>query len=130
VTPGPANNVIASWLLIMQSKRLMLASAERRARQTGTDQIRLRVERLRGEAANAQESYRSALLRLGTPAHPDYWPVAYMRLIGIGRRLSDRLSSGSPALTPDQRSRASADAEGLEHIVDAWTESMRASIAG
>jgi hypothetical protein len=124
-----AGNVISSWLLIMQSKRLMLASAQRRAGHGETDELGRRIARLKGEAADAQDAYRSAMLRLGTPQNPDYWPVAYSRLIGIGRRLSDRLTAESVALTPNQRDQVSADVEMIDQIVDAWTESMRSAIA-
>ena len=128
MSPGLADNLIASRLLIVQSKRLMLASAERDARRGGTNRGK-QVEKLRLEAATAQESCRSALLKFGTPANPDYWPVAYLRLIGIGKRLTGTLNANASMLAPTERDRASADVKRLEHIIDEWTVSMRASIA-
>src|SRR5437762_14124515 len=75
-----ADSLISSRLLVLQSKRLILASLQRRLQRRALDSLRDRLRSLRGEAANAQERYSASVLRWGSPEGPDYWPVGYSRL--------------------------------------------------
>src|SRR5689334_9504085 len=76
---GLLEAIVASRLQVLQSKRLMLASNERRLRVHKIESLRDRVEHLQAELERAQAAYRSAVLRWGTPKRVDYWPVAYAR---------------------------------------------------
>ncbi len=126
---GLIENVLVSRRLVVQSKRLMLASAQRRATATGSALMAERVERLRSDTQSAYDSYRESMLSLGSPSQPDYWPVAYSRLIEVGQELAGKLRRSVPELAPAERYRAAADVEMLEHLVNRWTASLRASIA-
>jgi hypothetical protein len=124
-----AEQIINSKLLILQSKRLLLTSAERRLGDTGMESLRARVDQLRTETATAQHGYRSSVLQLGSPRQHDYWPIAYSRLIEMGTALTTKLRRSAPGLPADERYELTADMEMLEGIVEGWTESKRRSMA-
>jgi hypothetical protein len=123
-----AERIINSKLLILQSKRLMLTSAERRLGDTGMQALQARVEQLRMETATAQHGYRSIVLQLGSPRQHDYWLIAYARLIEMGNALTTMLRRSAPGLPARERYELTADMEMLEGIVDRWTESKRRSM--
>jgi hypothetical protein len=125
-----ANQIIMSRLLVMQSKRLMLTSAQRRLEKTESVSVEERVARLSRETEAANHAYRAAVLSLGSPDDRDYWVVAYGRLIDVGRTLAQRLRRATPDLPPAERYEVAADAEMLEEIVAGWSESMKGSMAG
>ena len=129
MNPEAANQVIMSRLLILQSKRLLLNSMERRLENGGMESVRVRVERLRREAATAQHEYRTTMLRLGSPDQAGYWVVAYSRLIEMGQVLAGKLRTAALDVSPAERYELSADVEMLEAVVEGWTESMRRSMA-
>ena len=89
--PSIPESLISARLLMLQSKRLILATLERRLRMRELESMRARVDRLRAETEKAHEQYCSSLLRWGTPETPDYWPVAYARLVETAERLSAKL---------------------------------------
>jgi hypothetical protein len=120
--------IITSRLLVLQSKRLMLNSTQRRLDESGLDSLRNRVETLRLEADHAQHLYRSSLLDYGSPELAEYWVVAYSRLIEMGNALKVRLRDAVLDLPLSERYQASADVEMLEEIVARWHESMRAAM--
>jgi hypothetical protein len=128
VSPGVADTLISARLLILQSKRLMLSSLQRRLEGSGIDALSKRVERLRAETERAQSRYRSTVLSIGSPRHDDYWPVAYSRMIEMGNILCSRLRDAMADLAPADRFVASTDIEALEHLVAGWRESMVASM--
>jgi hypothetical protein len=123
-----ADQIINSKLLILQSKRLLLTSAERRLGDTGVQSLRAQVEQLRIDTATAQHGYRSSVLQWGSPRQRDYWLIAYSRLIEMGNALMTKLRSSAPGLPADERCELTADMEMLEGIVEGWTESKRRSM--
>ena len=129
VRPQSAEHVVQSRFLIMQSKRLLLMSAERRATLHGTERMRERLQRLRSESEVASDAYRQSVLALGSPKHPDYWPVAYSQMIQLGNRLSAKLRETAGAMPVSERPQMAADVKLLEQLVSGWTDSMRARIA-
>src|SRR5258708_19939173 len=82
-----AEALIGSRLMILQSKRLMLTSASRRLEARDVESLRERVEHLRVETEQAQHAYRTTMLGFGSPERPEYWLVAYARLIDAGTAL-------------------------------------------
>jgi hypothetical protein len=124
-----ANEIISSKLLILQSKRLMLTTAERRLILTGHEGLRSRVEELRRQAEQAQHAYRNSVLALEEPDHPEYWLVAYSRLIEMGSALTFKLRAAVTELPPSERYQVAADVEVLEGILAGWSESMRRAMA-
>lgn len=124
-----SRGLINSRLLVLQSKRLLLSSAQRRLDDTGMDSMRQRVDTLRHEADMAQHVYRSTVLAVGSPENLDYWIVAYSKLIEMGNTLATKLRSAVVDLPLSERYQASADVEMLEEIVNRWQESMRHEMA-
>lgn len=124
-----ADHIVRSRLLILQSKRLMLNTLQRRLKEHGYDVLKVRVAKLRSETATAQHLYRSSMLSWGSPQNPDYWLVAYGRLIEVGNVVVDRLRDATDQLPPAERYQVSADVEMLEHMISKWTEVMRESMS-
>jgi hypothetical protein len=123
------NKIITSRLLILESKRLLLNSVLRRFDNTGDAPLGARVETLRGEAAHAQHVYRTVMLAWGSPEDPDYWLIAYTRLIEMGHALTGKLRDATAQLPVSERYEASADVEMLEEIVANWRESLKTAMA-
>jgi len=126
--PAHAGDLITARLLILQSKRLMLSSALRRAADGRRDAPGNRVRRLRDETERAQSRYEDAVLKWGSPESSNYWLIAYGRLIHMGNGLTQKLRSASAALPLSERVQVSADVEMLEDIVADWTASMRTTM--
>ena len=129
ITPAVAHQIIQSRLLVLQTKRLLLNSCQRRLNQYGTDALRRRVERLRDETSDAGHAYRVAVLNWGSAETPDYWLVAYGRLIEMGHALTHKLRDAADELPIHERYHVSADVEALEEIVEDWTRRIRRSMS-
>lgn len=122
-------NIIAARLLILQSKRLMLASLERRLADTRLQELRTRVEVLKGDAAVANHNYKDAMLRYGAPDHDGYWLVAYTRLVEVGNVLTQKLTTAVAELPAEEQYEVSTDIEMLECIVGRWRDGVREAMA-
>ncbi|HEY6115863.1 MAG TPA: hypothetical protein VI172_07885 [Candidatus Dormibacteraeota bacterium] len=114
--------------LVLQSKRLLLASNERRFRVREGEGLREAGERLRGEVDGAQSAYRSALVKLGSPSTPGYWPAAYSHLIERADHLSGRLKSAAADTPHAGRYEIAVEVELLDELIDEWRDSLRTSI--
>ncbi len=123
-----AECLISARLLMLQSKRLILATLERRLSEQRHESLRPRVNRLRDETEDAQERYTSSILRWGSPGRPEYWPAAYGRLVQTADRLSTRLRRAAVELPPAERYQLSTEVEMLEVITDGWRDSIRSSM--
>ena len=126
---GIYEHIITSRLLILQSKRLLVASAQRRATWNGSQRQDERVERLRSEAELASLAYHRTVLMIGSPDQPDYWTVAYGRLVQLGNELRDEMLETSRSLLPPMRDMIATDLDLLNDLVHDWTEAMRNMIA-
>lgn len=121
--------IVSSRLLVLQSKRLLLASTENCLGAPGSDQLRERARRLRTQTEHAQNAYRAALLKYGCAERPDYWVVAYTKLIEKGTALINKLQSAAQALPPSEKLQLNTEVEVLERAVGQWREEVRASMA-
>jgi hypothetical protein len=115
-------------LLVLQSKRRLLAATERRLRKCNLKALRERDSRLRKEVEAAQHDYQTTLIALGSPAMPDYWPTAYTRMIGLADRLANQLKRAAVEGSPARRYELGAEIEILEELSRRWRESLRAAI--
>ena len=129
-TPRPSipESLISSRLLMLQSKRLILASLERRWRNQPLESMRARVDHSRQETRAAHDRYCHSLLTWGTSQTPHYWPVAYGRLVETADRLSSKLRGVAPDLPSSDRYQLATEVEMLEALVERWRQSIRASI--
>lgn len=122
-------DILTLRLLILQSKRLLLGSAQRRLEKYPFGGLEVRVNRLRAEVELAQYAYRVAMLNFGSPQHSDYWVIAYSRLIEMGGALTEKLRSAVIDMPKSERFEVSADVEMLEEMVQRWQAAKRDSIA-
>ncbi len=126
--PTIPESLISSRLLMLQSRRLILASLERRFRKQPIESLRAKVDHTRQQTINAHERYCLSLLTWGTPDTPHYWPVAYGRLVDTADRLSNKLRGVAGELPYPDRYQAATDVEMLETLADRWRQSIRTSI--
>ena len=124
-----AESIITSRLLVLQSKRLLLSSAERRLGLRKVESLIKRVDHLRAEVESAQHAYRLAVFAFGSPHDQDFWLVAYGRLIDVGRALTIRFREATAGMSAEERYEVSSDVQMLEEIVDHWTRSMRGAMS-
>ena len=124
-----APQIIASRLLVLQSKRLMLKCLERQLADTGRESLRQQIEDLRRQCDFCQHHYRRSVLLYGTPESMNYWVIAYSRLIEMGHTLALKLRDETGELPLAERYQVSADVEMLEEIVRSWNSSLREAMA-
>lgn len=120
--------LISARMLILQSKRLLLASTQRRLRE-GKPQLSDRVQQLTLEASEAQHSYRTTVLACGPEASSQYWPVAYSRLVEVGEVLAAQLRGASPGMTAAaDRYAMATEVEAIEGFIDGWRTTLQRSM--
>jgi hypothetical protein len=129
IIPTVAHQIIQSRLLVLQTKRLMLSTYQRRLDEHGTEALRRRVEQLRTDTSHASHAYRSSVLQWGAADTSEYWLVAYGRLVEMGHALTNKLRAAADELPLHERYHVSADVEALEEIVEDWTRRMRRSMS-
>lgn len=122
-------SIITARLLILQSKRLMLNSLQRRLEEGGYEALTERLARLRAETDMAQHSYRTSMLAWGAADSVDYWLVAYGRLIEVGNVVVERLRAATDDLPPHERYQVAADVEMLEHMLAKWSATRREAMS-
>jgi len=123
-----AERLIWSRMLILQSKRLILASNQRRL-QNGQPQLSDRVAKLQVEASQAQFSFRTAVLECGPEVSPQYWPVAYSRLVEVGEVLTAQLRGAAPNMsTAADRYAMATEVEALEGFINGWRNTLQKSM--
>ena len=120
--------LVSARLQVLQSKRLLMASNQRRQQRRGTEGLAERIEKLRKEIEHAQLAYRVALVRWGSPAMSDYWPAAYSRLIDLADHLALRLENAARGGSVSRRYELSVEVEVLELLIQQWRESLRQTI--
>src|SRR2546429_7922168 len=124
-SPSIADSLISSRLLVLQSKRLMLASLERRLQKQALESLIGRADRLREETASAQEQYSSSMLKWGSPERAGYWPVAYSRLVETADRLFNKMRRAVVDIPPAAGFKASTRAKMLEVAMHSGGEDVR-----
>ena len=122
-------SIIRARLLVLQSKRIMLSSLQRRLEEDGYEVLKERIERLRSETDLAQHRYRTSILAWGAAESMDYWLIAYGRLIEVGNVVVNRLRAASDDLPAQERYQVAADVEMLEHMLAKWSATMRAAMS-
>lgn len=119
--------LVTSHLLIVQSKRLSLNSAQKRLAYSPDDEWKLRrVARFESDVAKAETRYQSIVLRYGRPETThDYWMVAYSKLIATGSKLREKMNAMTSALPTVERLEVASDIGQLQLLVERWSNSRR-----
>ena len=120
--------LISARMLVLQSKRLLLASSQRRLRD-GQPQLSNRVNQLTLEASEAQHSYRTTVMAWGPEASSQYWPVAYSRLVEVGEVLAAQLRGATRGMQPEKRFEVATEVEALEDFIKGWRTTLQRSMA-
>ena len=125
--PTVGDSIVSARLLVVQSKRLMLSSMQRRFRLRGEDSLKKRTDRFRDEADRANRSYRSAVLNWGRATSPEFRLVAYGSLLDLAETLVGELRGTIGGLQPRDQFELATEVEVLEHFIDQWRGSSRPS---
>src|SRR3981081_984975 len=123
--PAGGDSIVSSRLMIVQSKRLMLSSVERRCRLKGGDSMRRRAARIRDETEEAQRTYQSAVLTWGRASSHEFRLVAYSSLANLGDDLVLRMRDTIPHQTPGEQFTITAEVEMLEDVIEHWRKKGR-----
>lgn len=128
--PQPVSETLVSANLnVVQSKRMLLSSVERRHRLHGGKSLLARAEGLRGEIDQAQRHYHSVVLRWARPDSDQYWLVAYGNLIELADTLATELRLCLNELPLSDRFEVATEVEMLENLIDIWREEQRATLS-
>jgi hypothetical protein len=124
----PGDLIVRSRLLVVQSKRLLLASAERSLVACASDARQARVTQLHQDITIANQNYRRAVLDWASTDSSQFWQIVYKSLIeGVGQ-LGDRMRSASGRLPDTERTDMLADAASLDVVLQRWRQSMLSTL--
>ena len=123
--PTIADSIVSARLLVVQSKRLMLSSLQRRFRLRGEASLRERTKRFRVEADRADHNYRSAVLNFGKATSPEFRLVAYGSLVDLAETLLFELRDTIGGLQPRDQFELATEVEVLEHFIAQWRRNSR-----
>ena len=112
--------IVMSRLLILQSKRMLLSSAEKALVERESPGVRQRVERLRGETARAHETYRKVVLDWAPANSAELCSVAVGGSADAVQSLANRLREMSGGLPRGEQLEFAADIACLEQIAMRW----------
>jgi hypothetical protein len=121
--------IVTSRLLVMQSKRLMLASVERRSMKGGHNDMRVRAARLHAASDRAHHAYQSSVLAWSAPGSSEYRLAAYGRLVGLAENLSSELQHGLGDLPAGERFEVSTEVQMLEEFIQQWRKGLLTSVS-
>jgi len=120
--------IVTSRLLVMQSKRLMLASVERRLLSGGHDDMRIRAARLHAASDRAHHAYESSVLAWSATSSSEYRLAAYGRLVGLAENLSSELQHGMGDLPAGERFEVSTEVQMLDEFIRQWRDGLLTSV--
>ncbi|HET7465868.1 MAG TPA: hypothetical protein VFL29_04325 [Candidatus Dormibacteraeota bacterium] len=129
MTPVPAwavagEQIVMSRLLVLQSRRMMLASCLRRSQVANRPALTERVESLQGAADKAHADYKAAVLAWAHPETPQFWMVAYATMIENAESVVDELRTRSSELPISDRMLVERDATELKGIIKRWRSNL------
>lgn len=127
--PSIADSIVSSRLLIVQSKRLMLSSLERRLRVHSEDSIRRRSDQIRDETARANHTYRSAVLTWGSTTSREFRLIAYGSLAELAETLVGELRATLGGLASADQVEVASEVAVLEDLISRWRQSAGPSVS-
>ena len=117
--------IVMSRLLVLQTRRLLLASGQKKALATSADRARLKEA-----AAKAHAEYRKAVLAWASPDTSQFWMVSYATMIDGLEELAGRLRTSSKELPAQDRRELEADLVRLDEMTGRWRASMMSPMGG
>ncbi len=124
---GAGELIVMSRLLILQSKRILLSSAETKLVERDHPDLRAHVDRLRRETSAAHERYREVVLKWAPTDSAQFCSVAVAGSAEAVQSLADKLRDISHGLPPDDQLEFAGDIACLEEIVGRWRKRILTS---
>ena len=125
VTESSGNQIIASRMLVFQSKLLLMNAANRRFQRTHAKRDLKRVEHLRAELHRAESALRKIEVEGSLWSSADYWLAVYASLIDRAKDSLARVASVMRARPAAERFENATDVQMLEELIAQWTARMR-----
>lgn len=120
--------IVTSRLLVLQTRRLLLAASQRKLLVTDAGHLRSEVARLKEAAAKAYEEYRKAVLAWAPPETAQFSMMAYATMIDGLEELAEKLHTSAQELPMQDRIELQADLVRLDEIIGRWRTSMLSSM--
>ena len=120
--------IVNSKLLVLQSKQLLLMSAQARFKVSGQDRHSGRISQLESQVIDARERFGNAVLKWSEPSTPQYRLVAFGALVTTAERLRVSLRGAVAAMPGSDRAEIATDVTSLELIIAGWRDMIRGSI--
>lgn len=114
---------------MLQSKRLLLASARRRFGNGASPALEARLAGLDDDVHAANVNYRRAILDWALPESNEFWLMVYSSLIEHVEQLTEKVISASSELPELDRIDMLSDAAIFDRLVERWRASLSAVIA-
>lgn len=121
--------IIASRLLTLQSRRILLSTLVKKLFFTGDEELEEQVTSLEELIAKAEREYKKAVLRWAAPETAQFWLVSYQRMIEEAEDLATHLRTSAAELPGTDRAEVSADVVRLDQVIERWREAMLDAIA-
>ena len=121
--------IIASRLLTLQSRRILLAVIVKKLFFTGDVELEAQVNSLEELIAKAERDYKKAVLKWAAPETAQFWLVSYQRMIEEAEDLATHLRTSAAELPGTDRAEVSADVVRLDQVIERWREAMVTAIA-
>ena len=120
--------IVMARLLVLQSKRMLLASGERRLEAGDGPGLRERCDRLRAAAEKAQQSYRKAVLDWGSPGTAQFLFAALATMIEGAEELAEKLRASLGELPAPDSMELRDDINRVEGVIRRWRATLMASV--
>jgi hypothetical protein len=118
--------IVMSRLLVLQSRRILLATTEKKLRAEDDPELRKRLGNHQAAAAGAHDAYRAAVLTWASPESTQFWMVAYATMIDGVEDLAGQLRARSYELPGRDRIAIQSDLAQLDRIIKRWRSTMLA----
>lgn len=126
-TAAAGDLIVMSRLLILQSKRILLSSAERMIVESDQPNSQARVDKLRSETSAAHDKYRKAVLEWAPTNSAQFSSVAVAGSAEAVQSLADKLRDISRELSLEDQLEFAGDIACLEEIVARWRKQILTS---
>ena len=120
--------IVMSRLLVLQSRRMLLASCARKMLTTGNEDLRAQIATLEEGARQARIAYRKAVLDWSSRDTPQFWLVSYEGMVLDAEELVARLRASAQELPEPDRGDVEADAVRLDQVIRRWRATMLSTI--
>lgn len=116
--------IVRSRLLVLQSKRILIASVAKKLLFNEEPQLRALMRDREESADQAHRDYRKAVLEWASPETAQFWLVSYQGMIEGAEEYVALLRGSAKELPDPDRSYVEADIIQLDQIIERWRENV------